>query len=80
MGLDTMNTEGHAMDYLRICMDDSRLNVWHLAILIAIVSLGHKQGHMSRIKVSRSNIIELSHVNMLPMYTNISSGFRILAT
>ena len=49
-------------------MDDPRLNVWHMAILTAILGLGFRQGEWQRIKVSRSKIMSLSHINTLPTY------------
>lgn len=48
--------------------NDPKLNVWHLSILTAILGLGYRQGQRRRIKVSRSKIMELSHVNTLPTY------------
>lgn len=60
--------EKHIMDYLSIYIDDPKLNVWHLSILTAILGLGYRQGERKRIKVSRSKIMELSHVNTLPTY------------
>lgn len=47
---------------------DKRLNVWHLALLYAIVRLGIAQGESSVIRVSRSKIMELSHIDTLPTY------------
>jgi hypothetical protein len=61
-------SEDQIMNYLSICMDDTRLNVWHLAILAAILNLGYRQGQWQRIKVSRSKIMALSHINTLPTY------------
>ena len=60
--------EKNIMWYLSIYIDDPKLNVWHLAILTAILGLGYRQGERRRIKVSRSKIMELSHVNTLPTY------------
>jgi len=60
--------EGQVMKHLAIYMDDPILNVWHLAILAAILSLGFRQGERQRIKVSRSKIMALSHINTLPTY------------
>lgn len=60
--------EDHIMKQLVLYMDDPRLNVWHMAILTAILSLGFKQGERQRIKVSRSKIMSLSHINTLPTY------------
>ncbi|MFC4390687.1 hypothetical protein [Flavobacterium quisquiliarum] len=56
------------MGYLSMYINDSDLNVWHLSILTAILGLGYKQGDRRRIKVSRSKIMQLSHVNTLPTY------------
>lgn len=60
--------EDHIMSCLSTYMDDDRLNVWHLAILMAILTLGYKQGQSKIIKVSRSKIMYLSHVNTIPTY------------
>ncbi|GIQ60935.1 hypothetical protein Flavo103_40710 [Flavobacterium collinsii] len=56
------------IDYLSMYMEDPKLNVWHLALLTAILSLGNKQGERHRIKVSRSKLMQLSHINTLPTY------------
>jgi len=56
------------IDQLSIYMDDPKLNVWHLALLAAILSLGCRQGERKRIKVSRSKLMKLSHINTLPTY------------
>jgi hypothetical protein len=60
--------ERKIMDYISLYSEDPQLNVWHLSILIAILGLGYRQGQRRRIKVSRSKIMELSHVNTLPTY------------
>ncbi|NRT10798.1 hypothetical protein [Flavobacterium sp. 14A] len=60
--------EDRLMNYFLIYMEDPRLNVWHFALLLAIVSLGYKQGQIQNIKVSRSKIMALSHINTLPTY------------
>jgi hypothetical protein len=61
-------TEDQIINYLSIYMDDPKLNVWHLALLAAILSLGYRQGERQKIKVSRSKLMELSHINTLPTY------------
>lgn len=61
-------TEYQVIDCLSIYMDDPQLNVWHLALLAAILSLGFRQGDRHRIKVSRSKLMKLSHINTLPTY------------
>lgn len=68
MGPTSKHSEGQIMNYLSIYMSDPKLNVWHLAILTAILSLGYMQGEGQSIKVSRSKIMKLSHVNTLPTY------------
>ena len=60
--------EDQVMKHLAVYMDDPILNVWHLAILTAILSLGFRQGERHKIKVSRSKIMALSHINTLPTY------------
>lgn len=60
--------EEQIIDHLSIYMDDPKLNVWHLALLAAILSLGSRQGETKRIKVSRSKLMQLSHINTLPTY------------
>ena len=54
--------------YLRLIERDSRLNVWHVAILIAILFMALQQGRLFGIKVSRSTIMAKSHVNTVPTY------------
>ena len=49
-------------------MGDPKLNVWHLALLTAILSLGYRQGERQKIKVSRSKLMKMSHINTLPTY------------
>ncbi|UPZ17961.1 hypothetical protein [Flavobacterium humidisoli] len=60
--------EKDIMHYLSRYCDDPKLNVWHLSILTAILALGYRQGERRRIKVSRSKIMQLSHVHTLPTY------------
>lgn len=56
------------MNSLLIYMEDPRLKVWHVALLLAIISLGYKQRQKQNIKVSRSKIMALSHINTIPTY------------
>lgn len=60
--------EEQIIGHLSIYMDDPKLNVWHLAILTAILNLGYMQGERQRIKVSRRKLMLLSHINTLPTY------------
>ena len=54
--------------YLSLFEKDERLSVWHFALLTAILYLGYRQGQKKVIKVSRSKIMSLSHINTLPTY------------
>lgn len=56
------------LKYISLYEQDERLNVWHLALLVAIITLAYKQKQSQTIKVSRSKIMKLSHVNTLPTY------------
>lgn len=56
------------LDYLAVFENDSRLNVWHFALLSAILYLGYRQGQDRIIYVSRSRIMALSHIHTLPTY------------
>ena len=47
---------------------DKRLNVWHLALLNAIVQLSYKQSENYVIRVSRSKLMEMSHIGTAPTY------------
>jgi len=62
------STGDKTIQYLTACMEDPRLNVWHLALLVAILQLGFKQGQSKMIKVSRSRLMLLSHINTLPTF------------
>jgi len=70
--------EKKIMDYISLYIEDPQLTVWHLSILIAILGLGYKQGQSRRIKVSRSKIMELSHVNTLPTYHKYFKQLQVL--
>lgn len=61
-------SENRLMKSLLVYMEDPILNVWHFALLLAILSLGYKQGQKQNIKVSRSKIMALSHINTIPTY------------
>lgn len=59
---------GELLDYLTVIENDCRLNVWHFALLSAILYLGYRQGQKKSISVSRSKIMALSHIHTLPTY------------
>lgn len=54
--------------YLQDINSDSRLNVWHLALMSAIVQLAVIQEELEEVRVSRSKLMSLSHINTLPTY------------
>lgn len=56
------------MEFLAIYEKDRRLNVWHLALLIAVLRCAYRQRERLVIRVSRSRIMDMSHVNTLPTY------------
>ena len=56
------------LDYLTAIEKDSRLNVWHFALLSAILYLVYRQGEKETIHVSRSKIMGLANINTLPTY------------
>lgn len=66
------------LDYHTVFEKDRRLNVWHMALLTAILRLGQKQGQKHIIRVSRNKIMELSHVNTLPTYHKYFKELQIL--
>lgn len=68
MNQSNTKMEDSIIDQLSIYMNDPKLNVWHLVLLAAILSLGCRQGESKRIKVSRSKLMQLSHINTLPTY------------
>lgn len=47
---------------------DSRLNVWHIALLAALYIVAAKQDKCKQIRVKRSEIMALSHVSTVPTY------------
>jgi hypothetical protein len=47
---------------------DSRLTVWHLTLLTALLLTAFRQGKLKAVKVSRSRIMALSHISTLPTY------------
>lgn len=47
---------------------DTRINVWHLALILAILRLAYIQDNITIIRVSRSVLMQLSHIRTLPTY------------
>lgn len=62
------NFAGTGIEYLdKICTDD-RLTVWHLSLLLAIVRLAYRQNENNLIRVSRSKLMQMSHIHTAPTY------------
>lgn len=47
---------------------DARLNVWHFALVTAILTLAATQKQSKIINVSRRKLMALSHIKTLPSY------------
>jgi hypothetical protein len=56
------------LQFLMTAAEDKRLNVWHLALLLALVQLARVQEERQIIHVSRSRLMILSHINTIPTY------------
>lgn len=54
--------------YLDIITNDVRLNVWHISLLLAIIILAYRQNETNIIRVSRSKLMSLSHIDTVPTY------------
>lgn len=55
-------------DYMRLFENDSNLNVWHLALMNAILQLACLQQQVKVIKVSRRRLMAFSHIATFPTY------------
>ncbi|MXN91745.1 hypothetical protein GR160_10950 [Flavobacterium sp. Sd200] len=53
---------------LEALITDTSINVWHIALLSAIITIGLRQGTKQAIKVSRSKLMAISHIKTLPTY------------
>lgn len=63
-----MNSASTCFELLTRIVSDNRLNVWHLALLNAIVQLAYKQNENYVIRVSRNRLMKLSHIGTAPTY------------
>jgi hypothetical protein len=54
--------------YLDNICNDTRLNVWHISLLLAITRLAFRQNETKLIRVSRSKLMTMSHINTAPTY------------
>lgn len=64
--------------YLTALEKDSRLKVWHFSLIVAILSLGCRQGQKRCIKVSRRKIMSLSHIHTLPTYHKYLKELQVM--
>lgn len=56
------------LEYLDNICNDPRLNVWHICLLLAIARLAYRQNESKIIRVSRSKLMAMSHINTTPTY------------
>lgn len=61
-------TETQWINFLRDLSNDSRLNVWHLALLYALVQLAYSQNETKIIHVSGSRLMAMAHIKTEPTY------------
>lgn len=66
------------LDYLDVFEKDSRLNVWHFALLSAILYLGYRQNQKDTISVSRSKIMALAHIGTFPTFHKYFKELEVL--
>lgn len=55
-------------EILNILSNDDRINVWHLAIVFAIIHLSKDQDLNKTINISRRKVMVLSHIKNLMTY------------
>ncbi|SHE66150.1 hypothetical protein SAMN05443633_101723 [Chryseobacterium arachidis] len=58
----------NGLEYLDNICNDERLNVWHLCLLLAITRLAYRQNEGRIIRVSRSKLMKMSHIDTIPTY------------
>jgi hypothetical protein len=54
--------------YLDNICSDARLTVWHISLLLAITRLAYRQNESRVIRVSRSKLMSMSHIETIPTY------------
>ncbi|SFN43487.1 hypothetical protein SAMN05421594_2799 [Chryseobacterium oleae] len=62
------NNAVYWLNFIKMASNDSRLNVWHMALILALVQLAYSQDERNIIRVSRSRLMSLSHINTFPTY------------
>jgi hypothetical protein len=55
-------------DLLHYLINDSRITVWHMAVLFGIIQLANGYDFKEPIYISRKKIMSLSHVNNFVTY------------
>ncbi len=63
-----MSTAEKWFDLLIAFHKDSRLTIWHLALLHAIVLLAYNQNEEQIVRVSRSKLMQVSHIDTISTY------------
>ncbi|GAB0157826.1 hypothetical protein CHRYSEOSP005_31120 [Chryseobacterium sp. Alg-005] len=58
----------HGIEFLIQITEDGRLNVWHIALLTAIVKLAYLQNETGVIRVSRSKLMYQAHIKNTATY------------
>lgn len=56
------------LELLKIYHKDNRLTIWHLSLLHAIVQLAYHQKEEHVIRVSRSKLMAVSHIDTISTY------------
>lgn len=62
------NNVNQLLNFLQKAQNDSRLNIRHLALISALIQLAYQQNERKIIRVSRSRLMALSHINTIPTY------------
>lgn len=58
----------YGIQYLDMVCNDNRLKVWHICLLLAIARLAYRQHENRIIRVSRSTLMKMSHIETAPTY------------
>lgn len=66
------------INFLQKISDDKRLNVWHIAIIVAIIQIAIAQDDKNRIRISRSKLMKKSHIKTIPTYHKYFKELQLL--
>ncbi|REC59498.1 hypothetical protein DRF65_25795 [Chryseobacterium pennae] len=64
--------------YLDNICNDPRLTVWHISLLLAIIRIAYRQNESKIIRVSRSKLMTMSHINTTPTYHKYFKELQML--